>query len=79
MPFRAAVHAFADALTSAATAYAHTGARPLDEVERIEVIRGPGVTGHNLLDADHLEFDRIDAFVGSRVPRRATARLTWTF
>jgi iron complex outermembrane receptor protein len=44
--------------------------------------RGPldfSLTGQNLLHADHLEFDRIDAFVGSRVPRRATARLTWTF
>jgi iron complex outermembrane receptor protein len=37
------------------------------------------VVGQNLLDADHLEFDRIDGRVGSRIPRSATGRLTWTF
>jgi iron complex outermembrane receptor protein len=49
---------------------------------RLGWTRGPfgfSVTGQNLLHADHLEFDVIDALVGSRVPRRATARLTWTF
>jgi iron complex outermembrane recepter protein len=49
---------------------------------RLGWTRGPlgfSVAGQNLLHADHLEFDRIDAFVGSRVPRRATARMTWTF
>jgi iron complex outermembrane recepter protein len=49
---------------------------------RLGWTRGPfgvSLTGQHLLHADHLEFDRIDAFVGSRVPRRATARMTWTF
>jgi iron complex outermembrane recepter protein len=44
--------------------------------------RGPvamSVTGQNLLDADHLEFDRIDGRIATRIPRSATARLTWTF
>jgi iron complex outermembrane recepter protein len=49
---------------------------------RLGWTRGPfgfSVAGQNLLQADHVEFDRIDALVGSRVPRRATARMTWTF
>jgi hypothetical protein len=49
---------------------------------RLGWTRGPlgfSVAGQNLLQADHVEFDRIDALVGSRVPRRASARMTWTF
>jgi iron complex outermembrane receptor protein len=37
------------------------------------------MVGQNLLDADHLEFDLVDAVVGSRIPRTATARVTWLF
>jgi iron complex outermembrane recepter protein len=40
---------------------------------------GFSVTGQNLLDANHLEFDRIDGRIASRIPRSATARLTWVF
>jgi iron complex outermembrane receptor protein len=44
--------------------------------------RGPlgvSVSGQNLLDASHVEFDRIDGRVGSQIPRGATGRLTWSF
>jgi iron complex outermembrane recepter protein len=37
------------------------------------------VVGQNLLDANHLEFDLVDGVVGSRIPRTATASVTWLF
>jgi iron complex outermembrane recepter protein len=35
--------------------------------------------GQNLASDSHVEFDGIDGLVGSRIPRSATARVTWAF